>query len=187
MTSSERDGRAPMIETSRLRLRPHSVADFEACAAMWSDPDVTRYIGGRPQTGEEVWARMMRYAGMWSLLGMGFWAVEKSASGEFIGEVGVMDARRDMSPPFRNEPEIGWSLRPQEQGQGFATEAVTAAIQWAELKLDPPVLVCIISPENEPSLRLAAKLGFRERVRTTYHGEPTIQLERPRMSRPDHA
>ena len=148
---------------------------------------MTRHIGGRPQTGEEVWARMMRYAGMWSLLGMGFWAVEERASGEFIGEVGVMDARRDITPPFLNEPEVGWSLQPAWQGQGFALEAVAAAIDWAERTVDPPMLVCMISPGNTPSMRLAGKLGFRERLRTSYRDEPTVQFERPPMMRQIHA
>lgn len=183
MTSSATDGLAPVIETSRLRLRPHVVSDFDACFAMWSDPIVTRYIGARPQTSEEVWARVMRYAGMWSLIGMGFWVIEERGSGEFLGEVGVMDARRDMSPPFVDEPEVGWSLRPAVQGRGFASEAVAAAIAWAETILDPPKLVCIISPDNAPSLRLARKLGFFERLRTTYHEESTIQLERPGTKR----
>jgi RimJ/RimL family protein N-acetyltransferase len=187
MTSSAPDRRAPVIDTLRLQLRPHALSDFEACFAMWSDPGVTRFIGGRPQTGEEVWARMMRYAGMWQLLGMGFWAVEERGSGEFIGEVGVMDARRDILPPFVNEPEVGWSLRPAVQGRGFAGEAVAAAIAWAEATLDRPMLVCIISPDNAPSLRLARKLGFRERLRTVFHDEPAIQLERPRMKRPTPA
>jgi RimJ/RimL family protein N-acetyltransferase len=187
MTSNAPDRRAPVVDTPRLLLRPHVIADFEACFSMWSDPDVTRYIGGRPQTGEEVWARMMRYAGMWALVGMGFWAIEEKASGKYVGEVGVMDARRDMSPPFIDEPEIGWSLLPSEQGRGFALEAVTAAIGWAEVKLDPHMLVCIISPGNAASLRLAGRLGFRERLQTTYHDEPTIQLERPRLKRPDPA
>jgi len=50
----------PPLETARLRLRGHRVEDFAACAAMWADPVVTRYIGGRPFTAEEVWTRLLR-------------------------------------------------------------------------------------------------------------------------------
>lgn len=44
----------PEIRTSRLRLRAHVMADFAKSAAMWADPDVTRYIRGRPFTEEET-------------------------------------------------------------------------------------------------------------------------------------
>ena len=52
---------APAIETPRLRLRAHRPDDLEASFAMWGDPAVTRFIGGRPFTREEVWGRFLRY------------------------------------------------------------------------------------------------------------------------------
>jgi RimJ/RimL family protein N-acetyltransferase len=179
MTSRSFD-RAPPIETKWLRLRAHREEDLPACAAMWSDPDVVRFIGGRPFTREEVWARLLRYAGMWVMMGHGFWAIEEKASGELIGEVGVMEARRDIEPSFEGEPEIGWALVPAAHGKGYASEAVAAALAWADKHVDAPKQVCIISPGNAPSIRVAEKFGFRERVRTTYHGGDTIQFERSR-------
>lgn len=174
--------RAPTLLTPRLRLRAHTVDDLPVCAAMWADPDVIRFIGGRSFTREEVWARILRYAGMWRLCGMGFWAAETLA-GEFVGEVGVMEARRDITPGFEGEPEVGWALVPSAHGRGYATEMVAAAIDWAEANLTQPKLVCIINPENTASIRVASKFGFRERVRTTYHGAPTIQYERTQSDR----
>jgi RimJ/RimL family protein N-acetyltransferase len=61
-------GTAPALDTDRLTLRGHGLADFADSLRLWSDPDVTRYIGGRPFTEEEVWSRLLRYAGHWSLL-----------------------------------------------------------------------------------------------------------------------
>ena len=61
----------PELETPRLSLRGHRVEDLEDCAAMWGDPQVTRHIGGRPSTKEEVWSRLVRYVGHWALLGFG--------------------------------------------------------------------------------------------------------------------
>lgn len=147
---------------------------------MWSDSAVVRFIGGKPFTREEVWARMMRYAGMWGLIGHGFWAIEEKVSGQLIGEVGVMEVRRNIQPSFEGEPEIGWALVPSAHGKGYAAEAVAAALAWADKHLDAPKQVCIIDPGNEASIRLAQKFGFRERVRTTYHGSDTIQFERLR-------
>jgi RimJ/RimL family protein N-acetyltransferase len=177
MTSSGID-RAPTILTERLRLRAHTLDDYETCVAMWSDPEVTRFIGGKPQTREEIWSRLLRYAGMWALTGKGFWVIEEKETGKPVGEVGVMEARRAMEPGFgADEPEVGWALLPAMHGKGYAGEAVKAAMAWADEVLKPPVLVCIISPENAPSIKLAEKLGFRERLHTTYHGQPTIQFE----------
>jgi RimJ/RimL family protein N-acetyltransferase len=172
--------RAPLIETVRLRLRAHRVEDLPECAAMWRDPEVVRFIGGRAFTREEVWARMLRYAGMWGVMGHGFWAIEEKASGDLIGEVGVMEARRDMEPSFEGEPEVGWALVPAAHGKGYASEALGAALAWADRHVDAPKLVCIISPGNAASIRVADKFGFRERLRTTYHGADTIQFERLR-------
>jgi RimJ/RimL family protein N-acetyltransferase len=170
---------APTLETPRLRLRGHRLADFAPCAAMWADPIVTRFIGGRPSTEEEVWARLLRYRGHWAHLGFGYWAVEEKASGAFVGELGFADFQRDLAPPFGDRPELGWALSPSVHGRGYATEALLAALRWGDARFGHLPTVCMIAPENAPSLRVAAKLGFREYLRTTYKGEPTVLLERP--------
>ena len=68
---SNYSGPTPVIETARLRMRAHRVEDLDICAAMWADPEVVRYIGARPYLREEVWARLLRYAGHWALLRYG--------------------------------------------------------------------------------------------------------------------
>jgi RimJ/RimL family protein N-acetyltransferase len=70
----------PVIETERLNMRGHRMEDFSDCAAMWADAGVTRYIGGKPFSREEVWARMLRYVGHWSWLGFGYWAIEEKST-----------------------------------------------------------------------------------------------------------
>ncbi|HEY0776819.1 MAG TPA: GNAT family N-acetyltransferase, partial [Gemmatirosa sp.] len=122
----------PALDTARLTLRGHVPADVAECAAMWADPLVTRHIGGRPSSEEEVWARVLRYAGLWALLGFGYWVVRERASGRFVGEVGLADFRRDVTPPLGGAPEVGWVLAPWAHGRGFATEAVRAALAWAD-------------------------------------------------------
>src|SRR5262245_53322922 len=164
MTSSF--DRAPRIETERLVLRAHTADDLPTCAAMWSNEDVIRYIGGRPFTREEVWARLLRYAGMWAMLGHGFWALEEKSSGRLAGEVGIMEARRDIKPSFEGTPEVGWALMPAYQGKGYAAEAVQAALRWGDAQLNTPKFVCIISEENAPSIRLAEKFGFSQTALT---------------------
>ncbi len=172
----------PSLETPRLRLRAHRAADFEACAALWGDPRVTAHITGRPQTREETWARLLRYAGHWAWLGFGYWAVEEKASGAYVGEIGFADFRRQIEPPLEGRPELGWVIAPSAQGRGYATEALTAALAWADTTLPAAETCCIVAPENAASLRVAAKLGYRETARTTYKGDSTILFTRARRS-----
>ena len=90
--------RAPRLETARLVLRAHDGNDLDAIFAMWSHPDVVRHITGKPSTREECWARILRYGGLWPVVGYGYWAVVEKESGRFIGDVGIADFRRDMEP-----------------------------------------------------------------------------------------
>ncbi len=162
----------PVLETERLRLRAHRIDDYDACYATWSDPAVTRFIGGVPQTTEQVWDRMLRSLGMWGMLGYGYWAVEEKSSGRYVGDVGHADLRRDIEPSLRGMLEFGWVLAPWAHGQGYASEAVNAATLWSRVHLPELNAVCIIAPENAPSIRVAEKAGFAKWVDTTYHGGP---------------
>ena len=149
---------------------------------MWGDPEVTRHIGGTPASPEEVWARVLRYAGLWSLLGLGYWVVRERDSGRFVGEVGLADFRRDITPPL-DAPEVGWALVPRAQGRGLATEAVRAALAWSDANLRElgpgwGRTLCLIAPENLASVRVAAKCGFLERERATYKGHESLVFER---------
>ena len=150
----------PTLQTERLILRPHRREDFDHCAAMWANPDVVRYIGGKPFTREEVWARLLRYAGHWQWLGFGFWALEEKATGGFAGELGFAEFMRDLDPPIVGTPEIGWVLAPPAHGKGYATEAVRAAVAWGDVKFNSGRTVCLIDPENLASIRVAQKCGF---------------------------
>ena len=168
----------PEIETARLRLRGHRLEDFNDCAAMWADPAVTRYIGSRPFTREEVWARILRYRGHWEHLGYGFWLIEEKATGNFVGETGFAEFQRAIEPQLVGTPEIGWVLATRFHGQGFATEAVRAAVEWGDAKFGPARTACIIAPENAVSIRVAQKCGYQRARATTYHGEATLVFER---------
>ena len=171
-------GPAPVIETERLRLRGHRLTDFAANLELWNDPLVYRHITGKPAKASEVWARLMRYSGHWALLGYGYWAIEDKASGRFVGEAGFADYKREIEPPMTGMPEIGWVLSPSVHGKGYGGEAVAAAVAWGDAHFGDRATACICAPENEPSLRIAAKFGYREKLRTTYLGDPTIMFVR---------
>jgi RimJ/RimL family protein N-acetyltransferase len=166
------------FETKRLLFHRHVLEDFDECAAMWADPLVVRHISGKPSTREESWSRVMRYAGHWRLLGFGYWAVREKDTGRFVGDVGLSDFRREITPSLEGLPEAGWVLASWAQGRGFATEAVRAVLAFHELQFDTPRTVCMISPENTPSLRVAEKCGYKEFAHTLYKGDAVILFER---------
>jgi RimJ/RimL family protein N-acetyltransferase len=116
------------------------------------------------------------------MLGYGYWAVEERASSKFVGDVGLADFHRELSPPIHGIPESGWVLDPAFYGRGYATEALRATLQWADANLTLDKTACIIAPENAASIRVAEKVGYREHARTTYLGAPTILYVRSRRS-----
>jgi RimJ/RimL family protein N-acetyltransferase len=168
----------PTLVTERLILRGHRLEDFADCSAMWGDPEVTRFIGGRAFPKDEVWTKLLRYVGHWSVLGFGFWVLEEKHTGRFVGEVGFADFKRDLQPSIEGIPEVGWVLAPWAQCRGLATEAVRAALGWGASHLPSQRTVCLISPENVASIRVAEKCGYREFHRTTYKNQPTVLFER---------
>jgi len=147
---------------------------------MWADPAVTRFIGGKPLSEEESWTKFLRYAGHWSLLGFGYWAVEEKSSGNFVGEIGFADYKRELEPSLRGIPEIGWVLATAAHGKGYATEAVCAAIQWGDAHFDCANTACIIAPDNLASIHVAEKCGYRKPQAATYKGHATLMFVRER-------
>lgn len=178
-----RPAKIPVLQTERLILRPHRLADFEASLAMWTDPEVVRYIGGKPSTEQQAWGRMMNYLGHWQLMGYGYWCVEERASGILVGEFGFADFHREITPSIRGIPELGWALDSRVHGKGYATEGLRAAVAWGDVNLPIARTVCLIDPENISSFKVAARLGFTEETRTSYGGKPIVLLsrERPRI------
>lgn len=172
-----------VLATDRLTLRPHSADDLADSAAMWADSAVVRHIGGVPSTTETAWLRVLRYAGLWRLLGYGYWCVRETGSGRFVGEAGLADFKREIEPSLGHAPEAGWALAAWAHGRGYATEALQAILAWADVALEQPRTVCMIEPDNAPSIRLAERLGYREFARGAYKESRPILFERARGTR----
>lgn len=169
-----------VIETERLRLRPHRAEDLACSLAIWTDPAALRFLGGRPLTEEEVWLRLLRYAGSWALAGYGFWRVEDRVTGASVGEVGFQELKRAIEPSFSGVPEVGWIIRTALQGRGLAAEAVGAALAWGDRHIAHERRVAIIHPDNVASVRVARAQGFQAGVETVYKGAPVVIFDRPR-------
>ncbi|HNR75686.1 MAG TPA: GNAT family N-acetyltransferase [Parvularculaceae bacterium] len=169
----------PVVETSRLILRGRTLADFSAYAAIWATPEVARFTTVNPLKEEDAWVKFTRMEGLWALTGYGFWIVEEKSSGDVIGEIGLADFKRDLSPSLDGMPEYGWILAPSAQGKGYAKEAVAAALAWGEEKFPATVFSCIIDPVNAPSVHVAEAAGFKKVALSPYKGIDIAIFHRP--------
>ncbi|MGJ3263778.1 MAG: GNAT family N-acetyltransferase [Salinarimonas sp.] len=144
----------PRLETERLVLRAWREADFEPFAAFYADAESARHVGGvDDRIG--AWRRMASYAGHWQLRGYGFWALEETASGSFVGYCGLW------FPEGWPEPEIGWGLMPAFRGRGYVIEAARRVRDHAYRDLGWTTLISSIDPDNHASARVAQRLGAR--------------------------
>jgi RimJ/RimL family protein N-acetyltransferase len=172
---------APVLETERLILRAHGVADFADCVAMWRDPQIYKYTTGGESSPQRTWLRLLAYRGLWSLFGFGYWAVHCKA-GRYVGELGFADFHRDCEPRIDGLAEIGWALATQAHGQGYASEALRAVIAWGDANLRVARTVCIIHRDNAASIHLARKFGYEIVLRAATDEEPHWLLARDRSS-----
>jgi RimJ/RimL family protein N-acetyltransferase len=142
--------RTVRLETSRLLLRPLDRGDLDDFVALHSDPEVTRFV--RPLDREAASARLDADAAEWRQRGHGILAIVERDSGAFLGRCGLK-----RWPQFE-ETELGWVLRRQAWGRGYATEAAGACVEWAFSAFDLPFVTAMINRDNRRSLRVAERL-----------------------------
>ena len=157
------------METERLLLRMWRPGDLGAFAALNADERVMRFVGARrPLTLSESELLLAQITGHWERHGFGLWAVAPRADGDgdgggdgdaAIGFVGL--AVPSFLPAVLPAVEVGWRLAPDGWGRGLATEGARASVASAWEALGLRRLLSIIHPDNERSLRVAAKLGMR--------------------------
>lgn len=151
------------METERLLLRMWRPGDLDAFAALNADERVMRFVGARrPLTLSESELLLAQITGHWERHGFGLWAVAPRGDGDgdaAIGFVGL--AVPSFLPAVLPAVEVGWRLAPDWWGRGLATEGARASVASAWEALGLRRLLSIIHPDNERSLRVAAKLGMR--------------------------
>ncbi len=89
-----------ILTTDRLTLAPVAASDMDDLIRLWADADFTRHIMGRALSEEEVWFRCLRDLGHWQAKGYGNWTIRETDTGAYVGSVGVLDYRREMTPAF---------------------------------------------------------------------------------------
>ena len=146
----------PTLETARLRLRVPQAGDFERFAEVLGNEEAARYIGGH-QPRAAAWRRFLQMPGAWMLQGFAMFAVVEKASGRWLGQAGPWQ------PDGWPGTEVGYSFHPDARGQGYATEACAAAMDFAFDVLGWDEVIHSIAPANTASQAVARRLGSRNR------------------------
>jgi RimJ/RimL family protein N-acetyltransferase len=141
------------LETERLRLRQLRQTDLDEYADICADPEVMRFLGGKPFTRAESWRHIATMLGHWQLRGYGMFALEEQSSGRLLGRIGFNN------PEGWLGFELGWTLGRAYWGRGFATEAASRALEYAFSSLDQGHVISLIHPDNAPSIGVAERIG----------------------------
>ncbi|HXL94779.1 MAG TPA: GNAT family N-acetyltransferase [Streptosporangiaceae bacterium] len=155
--------------TSRLVLREMTDSDLDDMAALLGDEQVMRHYP-RPKTRDEAQGWIDWNQRLYREHGFGLWLVTLAETGEFVGDCGLTVQQVDGA----TEIEVGYHVRSDLQGRGYATEAAAAARDFARDTLGLHRLIAIIKPENTPSQRVAAKIGLQLEKQSIVHGEDCV-------------
>ncbi|TQK03334.1 GNAT family N-acetyltransferase [Herbaspirillum sp. SJZ107] len=146
-----------ILTTERLRFEPFDAVHLDGLQTMNRDPEVQRYLLGRPETPEETLASIGRVKARWAALGYSWWAFIERDSGELVGAGCIQHLGHDPANPH----EIGWRLRRDRWGMGLASEAARELVRHGFEGLQAPLLCAIRHPGNAGSARVMDKLGMR--------------------------
>jgi RimJ/RimL family protein N-acetyltransferase len=154
------------LETPRLLLRPFAPGDAALVQAVYSDPEVMRYVATGPMEDFLLIERLLEdYMAHQRRHGFSFWAVIERSSGTLIGDAGLYQTPA-------GEVELGYTLGAAWWGRGYATEAAGRwlSVAFGELGLDE--VVALAEPANVASLRVLDKLGMRPDGERIAFGRP---------------
>ncbi|MCB0457465.1 MAG: GNAT family N-acetyltransferase [Flavobacteriaceae bacterium] len=168
----------PTLETARLRIREMQLTDVDGVYALDSNPNVHRYLGNNPISSiEKAEQYIVSVRKQYEEFGIGRWAVIEKESGEFIGWTGF---KLNTEPLFGHHHflDIGYRLREEFWGKGYAHESAVACMNYAVEHLDFEIINAMAMTNNEASVKiLNEKLGMRELGIFEGHGAPCYFFE----------
>ena len=156
------------IETERLVLREWAEDDIEPFLRL-NTPAVMRWLGGVRSREDMEQAVRSRFIPWQRDRGFTFWVVERKQDGELLGFCGIKIAD-DAGSPVEGEYEIGWRLREDVWGQGYAREAAAASLDHVFDRIGAERVVALTVEGNQASWGLMERLGMTRRPDLDYDG-----------------
>lgn len=170
-----------VFTTERLALRKWREDDLALWLTHLNTPAVKEYLGG-VQDKERVAATFARMLGAWDGDGFGFLAIERLADGEFLGACGIGRVLDEPAPePLASGLQLGWQLRPEAWGQGYATEAAQALMTYAFDALALDTVWAQTSERNRGSWAVMQRLGMTRRAECDYSDPAYPPQDNPAM------
>lgn len=134
------------------------IDDLDALYRIYADKEITRYMENLYENRDDEREFLYAYIkNMYGFYGYGLWGIILKETGELIGRAGL--SNREVDGEY--EVELGYMIGVKHQKRGLAEEACRAILCYASSELMIEHLNCFVHPDNEPSIRLALKLGFQ--------------------------
>lgn len=170
-----------VLETPRLRLRRWRPGDLDLWLAHLNTPAVRACLGG-VQSAEAVAEMLARTAREWDERGFSFLAVELREDAAFLGTCGLARIDTPCAPePLRGAVQIGWQLRADRWGHGYASEAAEVVLAMAFERFAMPVVYAQTSERNGRSWRVMQRLGMERLAGLDYHDPDYPAEDNPTM------
>src|SRR5574342_703448 len=146
-----------ILETQRLLLRHQVIADLDDLWELYCDPEITKYIPDAPRSRQEAKEELEWHKnGHTKFPELGLWATIQKETGKFIGRCGLLPWTID----GQHEVEVAYTIAQEHWGQGFATEAAQAILNYGFERLHLSRLISVIDSDNIASQRVAEKIGM---------------------------
>ncbi|MEO6040754.1 MAG: GNAT family N-acetyltransferase [Croceibacterium sp.] len=170
-----------VIATPRLVIRQWRDDDLQLWLEHLNTPEVKAHLGG-VQLSETVAERLAKAKQAWADDGFAFLAVELIQSGRFLGTVGIGRIANDGVPAALSDAlQVGWQLRQDAWGHGYATEAASAMLSWGFATLGLPGVYAQTSESNPASWRIMKKLGMERLPELDYDAPDYPPEDNPTM------
>jgi RimJ/RimL family protein N-acetyltransferase len=182
MLNMEPNQQKIILESERLLFRLHTMADMDDFCAMEQDPEIRRYVGGKPRSRSDAEDRfingpMQPYDGFWAM-----WATTLKVDGRYVGRCGLYPHYDPEGEIIPGESSLGLYIAHKYWRKGFATEAAQALVNFGFNKHHLKRIVTMIEIGNAASVHIIKKLGFTLRqTETGYRSFYHFALENPAL------
>ncbi|WBQ05826.1 GNAT family N-acetyltransferase [Kribbella sp. CA-293567] len=171
-----------IVQTDRLVIRDWEEDDAEAALEIYGSADVAQWLSPAIERVTDV-ATMRVILQAWIeaqpnfVVPAGRWAVVRQEDGEVVGGLLIR-----LLPPYEEDLEIGWQLRPSAWGNGYASEASRGLTKWAFDEGSTDELYAVARPNNKRAIATAARLGMEWVGETDKYYDLNLQVYRIRAS-----